>query len=134
MPGQLPLGSMAVAKVPKEATEMGRRILLACEEENRSQTSAERDAGIPKGYLSRMIYGDRGTSSVNTEYARSLARLLHVNFEWLVTGDGPMRRGGRDTTAAEQAISFARLQGAREDAIKAAWARNQDREAQMTGL
>jgi len=105
---------------------------MACEEEGRSPTSAERDAGLGKGYLSRMIYGDRGNVSFNAEHMRSLARLLHVNFEWLVIGEGPMRRDGRGVTPAEMAIRFAREQGAREDAITEAWKRNKDRESEMT--
>lgn len=128
----LPLGSMQRVNFPKEPTDFGKRILDACAEEGRSPTSAERDARIPKGYLSRMIYGTRGVRALNTEYAQALARVLHVNFEWLVTGEGPMRRGGRGTTPAEQAIAFARAQGAREDAIRAAWTRHKDREAEMT--
>jgi transcriptional regulator with XRE-family HTH domain len=123
---------MVVAKLPKEPTDFGKRVLRALEEEGRSQNSAEREAGLGKGYLSRMIFGDRGGTSVHPQHMRELAKVLHVNFEWLVVGDGPMRRGGRDTTTAEQAITFARGQGAREDAIKSAWDRNQDRATDMT--
>lgn len=79
-------------KVP---TEFGKRILDACEQEGRSPTSLERDAGIPKGYLSRMIHGHRGQTSVNPEHMRSLADTLDVQFEWLVLGRGPMRREER---------------------------------------
>lgn len=107
-------------------------MLKALEEEQRSQNSAERDAKLGKGYLSRLIYGDRGGTSINPEHMLSLAKVLHVNFEWLVVGTGPMRRDGRDTTTAEQAITFARGQGSREDALKAAWERNKDRENEMT--
>ncbi len=121
-----------VAKLPLEPTEFGKRVLAACKEEGRSPTGAERDAPIPKGYLSRLIYGTRGGTSVNTEHMVALARLLHVNFEWLVVGTGPMRRGGRGTTPAEEAITFARGQGAREDAIATTWERNKDRVDEMT--
>lgn len=130
----LPFSTMTIAKLPKEPTEFGRRVLLAMDEEKRSQGSTERDAGIPKGYLSRLIYGSRGGTSIHPGHMQALAKVLHVNFEWLVVGTGPMRRDGRGSTPAEQAITFARGQGAREDALVSAWERNKDREAEMTSF
>ena len=123
--------SMAAAKGAKELSEFGKRFHLACEQEGRSPTSAERDAGLNRGYLTPIIYGERGQSAINPAYMTALARLLHVNFEWLVTGNGPMRREGRETTPAEQAITFARSVGVREDAISIAWERNKDRESDL---
>ncbi len=102
------------------------------EERYRSQNDLERKSGLGKGYLSRLIYGDRGGTSFNAAHMQALARELHVTFEWLVVGTGPMRREGRETTPAEQAITTARMLGAREDAIATAWDRNQDRESEMT--
>jgi transcriptional regulator with XRE-family HTH domain len=124
---------MTVAKLPKEPNEFGQRVIAAMKEEGHwTQNSLERAAGLGKGYLSRLIYGDRGGTSFNPQHMRALAKTLHVNFEWLVVGDGPMRRGGRATTTAEQAITAARALGCREDAIVAAWERNQDRASEMS--
>jgi len=122
----LPFGSMVVAKLPKEPTELGKRIRLALEEEGRSQNSAAEAAGFKGGYLSRLIYGSRGGTSMNPEHMRRLAKVLHVNFEWLVVGEGPMRREGRGTNAAEEAITSARAHGCREDALQSAWENNKD--------
>lgn len=127
----LPSGSMAARKGPEKLSEFGKRFLLACDLEGRSPTSAERDAGLNRGYLSPIIHGKRGKQSMNLEHMAAVAKILHVNFEWLVMGTGPMRREGRSTTPAEQAITFARSAGAREAAIQIAWERNRDREADL---
>lgn len=128
----VPLGIMAPAKLPKELNDFGRRVQLAMDQEGQlSQNAVGRAAGIPQGYLSRMMRETRGENTVNVRYMRNLARVLHVNFEWLVIGEGPMRRDGRETTAAEQAITTARSLGCREDAIATAWERNMDRESEM---
>lgn len=123
---------MTVAKLPKEPTELGKRILRALDEERRSQNSAATAAGFGRGYLSRLIYGTRGGTSINPEHMKELAKVLHVQFEWLVVGEGPMRREGRGSTPAEEAIIFARMQGCREDAIQNVWHRFKDEATQMT--
>ncbi len=124
---------MAVAKLAKELNDFGRRVVMAMElEGHRSQNEVGRAAGIPQGYLSRMMRESRGERTVNVAYMKGLAKALHVNFEWLVTGEGPMRREGRATTPAEQAITTSRTLGAREDAISIAWDRNKDREHEMS--
>jgi hypothetical protein len=67
------------------------RVLLACESAGVAPTGAERTARIPKGYVSRLIYGHRGATSINPRHMDALARVLHVSFEWLVLGTGPMK-------------------------------------------
>lgn len=79
------------------------------------------------GGLSSLISGRRGTHSVKLDVVVALARILHVNLEWLASGEGPMRRDGRsEPTSFEQALFFARDWGCREDAPKNVWARHKD--------
>ncbi len=124
---------MAVAKLRKDPNEFGKRVLFAIQLEGHvTQNGVERKAHLGKGYLSRLIYGSRGETSVNPQHMQRLAESLHVNFEWLVVGTGPMRKEGRETTPAEEAITMARSVGCREDAITTAWERNRDRTLEMT--
>lgn len=120
---------------PKEQgpkTPFGERLHRAAEIEGTSVTKLSRDH-FDGPLLHRYVYGDRGEQvleAVAKLYA--VARTLHVNFEWLVLGEGPMRRDGRDDTPAEKAIAFARKNGAREDALKAAWEENSAHEKDWT--
>lgn len=114
---------------------MGERILLALEEEGRTQTSVERQIWPSQGQLSRLVYGERGTSTIDADKMRALADVLHVQFEWLVLGRGPMRRDGREApTPAEEAMRLARLSGCREDAIQETWERLQGSAKGMTAM
>lgn len=123
------------ASSDRKPTPLGERILQALGEENRTQTSAERQAGFSQGHLSKIIYGERGGTSLAPEKLGVLAEILHVNFEWLLINRGPMRRDGRTTkTPAEEAIHFARLSGAREDAIQDTWERLKGQAEGMTAL
>lgn len=120
------------ASETRPGSPRGERILKAIEEEGRTINSTEEDLGMSRGHLGRIVRGERGTQTIDVELFANMAKLLHVNFEWLVLGEGPMRRGGRGPTSAEEAIRFARQAGAREDAIQSAWERNRDREDEMT--
>lgn len=94
--------------------------------------NVEAALGMSKGHLGRIIRGERASQNVNIDMVTRMAKLLHVNMLWLLTGEGPVRKDGRPTTQAEEAIVFARRNGAREDAIQAAWERNKEREPTMS--
>ncbi len=113
---------------------IGERLTFALKEEGRSQGDAERALGFSKGDLSKYAKGKRGGSTVHVDKWKALSRYLHVEFDWLVSGDGPMRPGGRGTSPAEEAIVLARRSGTRDEAIQAAWARFGNRVATMTAL
>lgn len=83
------------------------------------------------GFLSSYITGRRGRERPDPRHVNLIAKFLHVEFAWLLLGDGPMLRGGREETAAEQAMRVARQLGVREDAWEAAWERNRDRIEEM---
>ncbi len=86
-----------------------------------------------RGFISSYLSGRRGAKSPpNANHVNLIAQYLHVEFAWLLLGSGPVRRDGRTETAAEQAMKFARTMGTREDAWEVAWARNKDREADMS--
>ncbi len=114
---------------------IGERLRFALEKEGRSQGDAERALGASaKGLVSRYATGKRGGSTVHVDKWKALARYLHVEFDWLVSGDGPMRHGGRDTSPAEEAIVLARRSGTPEATVQSAWERYKDRVATMTAL
>ncbi len=110
------------------------KIAIKAEGRDRSQNEIERQAGLNKGQLSTYASGGRGKSTFDVGKMRVLADVLHVTFDWLVFGEGPMRKGGRDTTPAEEAMAFARLSGTREEAWQSAWDRYKDRVDTMTAL
>ena len=115
-------------------TPLGKRLLEAIVDEGWAVKNLEDDLAISAGHLGRIIRGERWRETVDLELAQRLAKRLHVNFAWLVIGEGPKKRGGREPTPAETAIAFARKNGVREDAVQIAWERNKDREAEMTEL
>lgn len=85
-----------------------------------------------RGAISRLVNGKRGTAFIDPHLFLAIARVLHVNFEWLTTGEGTMRRDGRvEQTPFEQAMVFARQVGCREDAIQAAWERHKERAGEL---
>ena len=80
-----------------------------------------------RGGVSRLINGKRGAHYIDPHLVSAIAKTLHVTFEWLATGEGPMRRDGRsEPTPFEQAIFFAREWGCREDAVDNVWERHRD--------
>lgn len=108
-------------------TPLGERLKQALLAEGRALKPTESELGMSAGHLGRIVRGERWSETVDVELAVRLAKLLHVNFEWLVTGDGPMRREGRGPTKAETAFVIARQLGTREDAIQIAWEQNKNR-------
>jgi hypothetical protein len=89
-----------------------------------------------RGFLSSYRTGRRGGMSarVDARHMKAIAELLHVSFEWLVVGSGPMRHGVRAETPFDEAVLTARDWGVRPDAFDRAWRRNQDRAAEMAQL
>lgn len=75
-------------------SEFGIRLLEALKHAQMTQSSLEAKlvkAGLcSRGYLSRLIYGDRGSSSINRELVTGLAHATGVDFTWLYTGNGDM--------------------------------------------
>lgn len=102
--------------------------------EGKSFQKVERALGFSDGDLSKYASGKRGGSTVDVDKMAALAAYLHVEFDWLVRGVGPVRSGGRGTTPAEEAIVLARRSGTPEEVIQAAWDRYKDRQATMTGM
>ncbi len=140
--GLLPFVSMSASSAGPTAG-LGDRIRQAIDEEGRgrSQNALERQAGFKPGVLSRYVnwkaseHEDDGRSrTVDLDKLVALADLLHVRREWLLTGEGPMRREGRGQTRFEVAMVFARQAGCREDAIQLAWERLKQNEAAMSEL
>lgn len=113
-------------------TTIGERLALALKTEGRTPNAVEEELGMSRGHVGRIIRGQRWSETIDVDQAKRIAALLHVTPSWLILGDGPMKRDGRGTTAAEAAIVFARYAGAREDAIRLAWEKHRDREAEMT--
>lgn len=140
-PGDLlPFVSMSASSTGP-TSGLGDRIRQAIDAEGRgrSQNDLERQAGFKPGVLSRYINrrhtGEEGRSpTVDLDKLVALADLLHVRREWLLTGEGAMRREGRDETKFETAMVFARQAGCREDAIQLAWERHKQNEATMSEL
>jgi hypothetical protein len=141
--GLLPFVSMSASSAGPTAG-LGDRIRQAIDEEGRgrSQNALEQQAGFKSGVLSRYIKWkppeneeEEGRSrTVDLDKLIALADLLHVRREWLLTGEGPMRREGRSQTRFEVAMVFARQAGCREDAIQLAWERLKQNEPNMTEL
>lgn len=102
--------------------------------EGTSFQKVERALGFSDGDLSKYASGKRGVSTVDVDKMAALAAHLHVEFDWLVRGAGPVRSEGRGTTPAEEAIVLARRSGTPEEVIQAAWDRYKDRASTMSGM
>lgn len=125
------------AQHERDLSTLGARLDFARELEGRTQGALEtelikRGLMAGRGGISRLINGKRGSHYIDPHLVSALAKILHINFEWLATGEGPMRRDGRiEQTPFEQAMTFARQVNCREDAIQAAWERHKDRAAEL---
>ena len=135
----LPFDSMSES-TPGEDSTLGERLNFAIHHERHRGPTAVENALMLKnpemfrsrGFLSSYINGRRGVRFPDPKAMKAIADYLHVAFEWLVLGTGPMRRGGRGGTPAEEALFVARDWGIREDAFEVAWERNKDRSNEMT--
>lgn len=143
--GPLPFDSMKPA-VPGEDSTLGERLLFAIHaDHHRGPTAAEAAlmAKYPevfrsRGFLSSYISGRRGAKTPDPKVIKIIADFLHVTFEWLMIGSGPIRRDGRNPLEAgtpfELAIFVARTLDIRPDAWDVAWERNRDRAAELTAV
>lgn len=131
----VPFVSVATAG-KRKVSPLGERIRLALDAAARTQNSTEvalvEKGVLSKGQLSSLISGRRGTKSINVDVLGGIADYLGVEFDWLARGHGPMRKGGRGATPFEDAATFVRRYGFREDAIDAAAARYKDHGAEMS--
>lgn len=127
----IPFVSMTRAAAIVPGTPLGERLLQAVLAEGHAVANLEAELGFSAGHLGRIIRGQRWVETVDVEAAKRIAAKLHVNFAWLVIGEGPMRRDGRPSTEAEEAMAYARRFGTREDAIQLAWEKNKHREKEM---
>jgi transcriptional regulator with XRE-family HTH domain len=122
----------------QDVSTLAGRLAYARELEGRSQNAIEQELIRQKliasrGTVSRLEGGKRGASTVDPLVLSALARILHVNLEWLASGHGPIRRDGRvQRSPFEEAMAFARQSNCREDAIEAAWAKHKDRSPKLT--
>jgi len=110
-------------------------------EHHRSERAVERGLRLKypgrfsgNGFINRYKSGARGKQTPDPVIIKMIAEFLHVNFEWLLLGSGPMRREGRGSTPAEEAMFVARDFGIRDDAMEWAWQRYKDRAEQMTAM
>ncbi len=126
--------SMTASKSLDQLRTLADRLNYALDLEKKSQNEVEKQAGLGTGMFSRYANGKRGGTTVNIDKLVALADVLHVRAEWLVLGNGPVRRGGRDTTPAEEAMTLARLGGTPEEVWQATWDRFRDRADSMTAL
>lgn len=136
----VPFVSMS-ASTPGEESTLGERLSFAIHKERHRGSNAVENALMvrhpelfrSRGFLSSYISGRRGKKgNPDPRAMKVIADYLHVAFEWLMIGSGPLRRGGRGETAWEQAMFTARDWGIREDAIQVAWERNKDRAETMS--
>jgi len=73
------------------------RIAQRCKELGISEEAAEKRAGISKGWVSAIR--SKRTQSPRADRAALMARVLGVNTDWLVTGEGdPRARPSQDET------------------------------------
>lgn len=86
-------------------------------------------------FMSKYLSGKTGATRPDPVRVKLLADHLHVNVVWLLYGEGPVRRDGREgLTPFEQATQTAQNFGMREDAIQAAWEAHRDREGELSTL
>jgi transcriptional regulator with XRE-family HTH domain len=122
----------------QDVSTLAGRIAYARDLEGRSQNAIEQELIRQKliasrGTMSRLEGGKRGGSTVDPLVLSAIARILHVNLEWLASGHGPIRRDGRvQRSPFEEAMAFARQSNCREDAIENAWQKHRDRSPKLT--
>lgn len=68
---------------------IGERSSFLIKEQNKTQTSFSREAGISKNAISNYVNNNRVP---DTMICLKLARVLNVSMEWLLTGEGKFKR------------------------------------------
>jgi transcriptional regulator with XRE-family HTH domain len=83
----LPTGSIHLVPPP---TTFADRVRLALEASGLTQNALETDAKLPKGYVSRILKGER--KRLGAEMIDRMADVLGVDQSWLGTGRGSMAK------------------------------------------
>jgi hypothetical protein len=111
-------------RTEKLPTGFGERLLKALGHAHLSQNALEALVLINehgqqmRGYSSRLIYGDRGTS-IKPEWIFRMADALGVRERWLFIDEGPMIEPGKQPkTNREKGAAMARLAGISEEIIE----------------
>jgi transcriptional regulator with XRE-family HTH domain len=73
---------------PGESVSISQRLVYALDLREMSQHGLEQAAHLSRGYVSRMRRGERMKFSPGL--LRRVADALHVSYEWLATGRGPL--------------------------------------------
>lgn len=125
---------MVASDVGETPPDFAGRLEAAIKAEAKSPTRTGREAGLPDGYIFKLLGVSRAKQilSPGPEVIRQLADYLGVGYEWLAIGRGPMRPEGWAPSALEEAMLFARKNNAREDAILAAASKHRDETVPMT--
>jgi transcriptional regulator with XRE-family HTH domain len=98
----------------------GQRVEMARVNRNMTKQRLEQEAGLARGYVSRITSGEQGGTRPGAGTVGSLARVLVVDESWLLTGvgRGPGDRGSEPLHAVshrpnlEQAANILRRDGA----------------------
>jgi transcriptional regulator with XRE-family HTH domain len=101
-------------------TELGKRITEAIARAGTTQTAVERQVfgDQSRGYLGRIIRGERGANAINPDTLDRIAQALGVRFEWLVFGRMPVRDSAAGTVSPkEEAIRIAQRYGVTDEEI-----------------
>src|SRR5262245_48044032 len=72
----------------KKLDTLGGRIAHTLEARQMSQVGLEQEARLARGYVTRILKGDR--TRLSPEVMRRIADALRVNYEWLATGGKEM--------------------------------------------
>lgn len=67
---------------------LGERVAFLLEKREISQHGVEYEARLSRGYISRIVKGER--MRLSPEVMRRIADVLEVSYEWLATGRGEM--------------------------------------------
>lgn len=80
------------AALPQPAPgTLAARIALVLDKRQMSQHRLEYEANLSRGYVSRILKGER--HKLSPELLRRMADALEVSFEWLATGRGSIEGG-----------------------------------------
>ncbi len=112
--------AVASLRMPED---LARRLDRAIRESGRSATAIGASAGLPPGYIHKVLgtTAAKRIDSPGPEKLRALADELGVSYEWLATGHGEMRGGRAGGGPRDEALAFARnVMHAREAAVAAA--------------
>ncbi|MCC6557272.1 MAG: helix-turn-helix transcriptional regulator [Polyangiaceae bacterium] len=88
----------------KPTATLADRITYALDQRQMSQKGLEDEARMSRGYVSRLLKGER--LKLSPELLRRIADTLRVSYEWLATGRGDMDAASPPAARVEQ-LAFA---------------------------